>query len=64
MDLGVALRRLGDAGEHLEQRGLPRPVTANDAHHFTALDPSTSSGQASKETSFSAQMVSLERADD
>jgi len=37
IDLGPPLRRLGDAGEDLEQRSLPRPVAADDAHDLAAL---------------------------
>ncbi len=34
----MAVGRLGDAGEDLEQRALPCPVAADDADHFSALD--------------------------
>jgi hypothetical protein len=51
VNLGIPLRRLGDAGEHLEQRRLPRPVVAN-------VMPTTSPRCTSKETSFNAQMCS------
>ena len=37
-DLGAAARRLGDAGEDLQQRGLPRAVAADDPHDLPALD--------------------------
>jgi len=47
--LSASLRRLGDAGEDLEQDGLPRPVAADDANDFAVL--------YFEETSFKAQMV-------
>ena len=36
-DLGLALGRLGDAREDLEQRALAGAVAADDADHFTAV---------------------------
>jgi len=38
VDLRIAFRRLGDTGEDLQERGLPRTIAANDAHHLAALD--------------------------
>ena len=35
---GPAGRRLGDAGEDLQQRRLPRAVAADDADDLAALD--------------------------
>jgi hypothetical protein len=64
VDLGVALRRLGDAGQDLEQRGLPRPVAPNACPEPVEGMPTTSPRCTSKETSFKAQMVSLETVDD
>ncbi len=64
VDLGIPLRRLGDAGEDLEQRRLSRPVAPNACPELVEGMPTTSPRCTSKETSFSAQMVSLEAADD
>ena len=64
MDLGVALGRLGDTGQHLEQRRLARPVAPNACPEPVEGMPTTSPRFTSKETSFSAQMVSLETVDD
>ena len=38
MRVGPAGRRLGDAGEDLQQRALSRAVAADDADHLAALD--------------------------
>ena len=38
MRVGPAGRRLGDAGEDLQQRALPRAVAADDADHLATLD--------------------------
>ena len=64
VDLGAALRRLGDAGEDLEQRRLPRSVAANACPEPVEGMPTTSPRCTSKETSVSAQIVSLATADD
>ena len=64
VDFGVPLHRFGDAGEDLEQRRLPRPIAPNACPEPVEGMPTTSPRCTSKETSFSAQMVSLETADD
>jgi len=72
VDFGIALRRLGDAGQYLEPCTepvevsvvFPAPLRPMLVLSIAEGMPTTSPRCTSKETSFSAQIVSLETADD